>query len=468
MLRKYVRLVASIGFVALLCVPSTTWAQVAPPLGTAQQFGVLANSGVTGAAGGGVVVNGDVGSSPTATISNFPPSNTVPPFIVHGTNDGVVQQARIDAIAAYNNLLVQGPGIVLADNLATVGALGPGIYSFVTGTPDLPAGTSLTLNGAGIFVFNVGASMTFNVLSNVVGTANPCNIYWRVNTDATLNGTTFRGTVIAGRSITVGSGANVSGRVLAGTGATGAVTMAGAGGNTIGGCSAVPAPCPTITIAPSTVSTLIVGSAYSQPLTASGGTGSYTFTIFSGNLPAGLTLSSGGLLSGTPTTAGSSTVTIRATDGSGCPGAITYTIVVAGGLPACVTAPTVTSISSQTLPVSGSVAVGFTISGAVINNALVVRATSSDLTLVAANAMVITNGVGGARVLTVSGADGRSGVATITVTVTDPTAASCSTSTSFLVTIGAVPVPTLPPWALIALTVLVALAGFASMRRRTM
>jgi hypothetical protein len=215
---------------------------VAPPLGVAKQFGVLGNSAVTGAAGSGVVVNGDVGSSPNATISNFPPSSTVPPFTVHFTNDGVVQQAHTDAITAYNALLIQGSGTVLPDNLATVGALSPGIYSFVTGAPDLPASATLTLNGNGVFVFNVGSTLTANVLSNVVGTANPCNIFWRVGSSATLNGNTFKGIVIANASITVGAGANLAGQALAGTGATGAVTMAGNGGNTIGGCSAVSVP----------------------------------------------------------------------------------------------------------------------------------------------------------------------------------------------------------------------------------
>jgi Ice-binding-like len=240
---KRLNVAACLGFVVLLCVPSTTWAQVAPPLGTAAQFGVLGHSAVTGSTGSGTLITGDVGSSPTPTISNFPPSIAVLPFIVHFTNDGVVQQAHTDAIAAYNALLIQGPGTVLPDNLATVGALTPGIYSFTTGAPDLPASSTLTLNGnTGIFVFNVGSSLTMNVLSNVVGSANPCNIYWRVGSSATLNGTNFMGTVIADASITLGSGANLAGRALAGTGATGAVTMAGSGGNTIGGCSAAPVP----------------------------------------------------------------------------------------------------------------------------------------------------------------------------------------------------------------------------------
>jgi hypothetical protein len=76
-----------------------------------------------------------------------------------------------------------------------------------------------------------------------------------------------------------------------------------------------------------------VGVAYSQQLTASGGTGPYTFTVLSGALPAGLTLTAGGLLSGTPTTEGSSPVTIQASDGNGCPDVIAYTIAIVTAVP---------------------------------------------------------------------------------------------------------------------------------------
>src|SRR3954468_1631638 len=50
-----------------------------------------------------------------------------------------------------------------------------------------------------------------------------------------------------------------------------------------------------------------VNAFYSQTLTVSGANGSVTYTRTSGALPAGLTLSSSGTISGTPTTAGSST-----------------------------------------------------------------------------------------------------------------------------------------------------------------
>jgi len=75
-----------------------------------------------------------------------------------------------------------------------------------------------------------------------------------------------------------------------------------------------------------------VGIAYNQTITASGGTASKTFTISTGALPADLTLSSSGTLSGTPTTGGSFNFTITATDtstGSGpFVGSQAYTLVI--------------------------------------------------------------------------------------------------------------------------------------------
>jgi hypothetical protein len=53
---------------------------------------------------------------------------------------------------------------------------------------------------------------------------------------------------------------------------------------------------------------------YSQTLAAVGGTQPYTWTLSSGSLPAGLTLSSAGVISGTPTAAGSSTFTVQVAD----------------------------------------------------------------------------------------------------------------------------------------------------------
>ena len=63
--------------------------------------------------------------------------------------------------------------------------------------------------------------------------------------------------------------------------------------------------CPAILVAPPTLPGGAQGVAYSQTITATGGTGPYTFTLTSGALPTGMNpLSSGGVLSGTPTADG--------------------------------------------------------------------------------------------------------------------------------------------------------------------
>ncbi len=60
----------------------------------------------------------------------------------------------------------------------------------------------------------------------------------------------------------------------------------------------------------------ITGKAYSYTLSASGGTGSYAWSLVAGSLPPGLSLSSAGQISGTPTTAGSFSSTARVASGS--------------------------------------------------------------------------------------------------------------------------------------------------------
>jgi Tol biopolymer transport system component len=62
----------------------------------------------------------------------------------------------------------------------------------------------------------------------------------------------------------------------------------------------------------------VVGNAYTSTLAATGGTAPFTWTLFGGVLPTGLSLNAGtGVVSGTPTAAGNSTVTFTVTDSTG-------------------------------------------------------------------------------------------------------------------------------------------------------
>lgn len=89
-----------------------------------------------------------------------------------------------------------------------------------------------------------------------------------------------------------------------------------------------PSGCSTIVLDPAILPGGAVGVAYNEVLSATGGVGPYSFTVTSGNLPVGLTLSSHGVLSGTPTASGTSSFTVTATDDTGCTGSKAYTVII--------------------------------------------------------------------------------------------------------------------------------------------
>jgi len=71
---------------------------------------------------------------------------------------------------------------------------------------------------------------------------------------------------------------------------------------------------PTLSVTTTSLTSGSVGVAYNAALAASGGVPPYSWSVTSGALPAGLTISTSGLISGTPTSQGTSNFTVQVSD----------------------------------------------------------------------------------------------------------------------------------------------------------
>ena len=113
-------------------------------------------------------------------------------------------------------------------------------------------------------------------------------------------------------------------------------------------------PTPQISLSPRALPDGTVGAAYTQTLTALGGVGPpYTQSITAGALPPGLSFTQG-LVSGTPSGAGTFTFTVTATDAATNSGSQAYTVAIVGTTPT----PTPITISPTDVP-NGTIGVPY-------------------------------------------------------------------------------------------------------------
>jgi hypothetical protein len=91
----------------------------------------------------------------------------------------------------------------------------PGVYCQTT-APSLTG--TLTLNGSGVYIFQIGSTLVTASGARVVltGGAQPCQIFWQVGSSATIaTSATFVGNIMALTTITMQTGATLNGRALA-------------------------------------------------------------------------------------------------------------------------------------------------------------------------------------------------------------------------------------------------------------
>lgn len=106
-------------------------------------------------------------------------------------------------------------------------------------------------------------------------------------------------------------------------------------------------------------------TAYSATLTVTGGLAPYTWSVATGTLPAGLTLNtSTGAITGTPTTAGTSSITFRVTDSNGAAATSAKSIAITA-----LTAPAAFNKSAPATNLTGRVRNGLALSWAAATRA---------------------------------------------------------------------------------------------------
>lgn len=401
--RIYRDMLASLGFAAFLLFSATAQAATAPALGNATSFAVLGGQSVTNT--GNTVIKGDLGISPGNSVTGFPPGVVTPPGTIHAA-DTQAGNAQADVTTAYNALTAQACDFGPFGPTDLAGSnLPPGVYCYSSSVQN--SGT-LTLSGTSsdVWVFKIGSTLTTGPGSSVVlsGGVSPCNVFWQVGSSATLDTTTtFVGNILALSSISLNNAANIAGRALA---RNASVTLIN---NNIDAtvCAGVPASGGvglTKVFNPSTINPADVSTLTITLTNASGSPATLNGTGFTDNLPSGMVIA--------PTPNSSTT----------CSGSGTLS-APAGG--------TVVNLSS-----------GFIIptSSPVGSCTLTVRVTAATV---------------GSFLNTLS-ADALK---------TDQGNSLAGPGALLKVALPA-PIPTLSKWAMIMLTALLAVAGFAAVRRR--
>jgi hypothetical protein len=314
-----------------------------------------------------------------------------------------------------------------------------------TNSGTLPTGLNLGSNGVlsgtpsatGTYAFTVNATDSAGAVASrsyMVIVNPPLTITTSTLSDWTINQPTFNQTIqTAGGtgtpSFTVTIGTLPPGKLLSSSGilvgtptAVGSVTFTLTAMDSAGATASQtftivinpPVGFATSTLAPWTVS----APGYNQTIVTTGGTGTEAFTE-SGALPSGLTLSSAGALSGTPTAAGSFTFTVTATDITGDSGSQDFTVTVN---PPVMVVPA--NLPADTI-------------NAAYNQAITAAAGTGPATLalsgVAGNIPGLALSGSGTGTITVSGTPTATGTETFTVTATDSVGASASQTFTLVV-----------------------------------
>jgi hypothetical protein len=195
-------------------------------------YALVAATAVTGSAGVGTIINGDLDIAPNnlTSVTNFPPG------VVNGGqhgDDSTAIAAQAAASAAFSAGQTAGLAGTMIPSALDGQTLLPGAYQFASGAATLATAGPGTLTFSGssssswiiytASTLTTGAGGTPTML--FTGGCSAANVLWVIGSSATINSGvagTFGGNLIAQVSVTVTAGGVVNGSLAA---LTGAITL---------------------------------------------------------------------------------------------------------------------------------------------------------------------------------------------------------------------------------------------------
>ncbi len=236
--QNFLRVLKSLAIVVIISFAHSgaALAQTAPPLGSTGTYGVVSQTFTNANTAPQTIVNGDVcyTTAPVTPPLTITGATVVPCPPATGIDQGL-------ALANLNGQLCTflGAGAITLNSVIIganpPGTIPPGCYSS-GGAMNVTATTTVTLNGAGVYVFRPGGALTTGANSRVILANGACasDVFWApvaatsIGANAALSPTpTFVGNILDGAGITIGQFANLTGRALAfgGTVTTDAATI---------------------------------------------------------------------------------------------------------------------------------------------------------------------------------------------------------------------------------------------------
>ncbi len=195
--------------------PMVASAATTPFLGTAASFSVIGQTSISDVVPS--VISGDVGINGSgASITGLGSPEVA--GTIYATDFAYPSEALLpasvqsDLSAAYTtDIPAQGSNGSIGPALDGL-VLTPGVYDIGAGRLN---GGVLTLNGPGVYIFRASSDFVSSGSVLLTNGAQACDVYWRVQTLATINGSAFTGTILAGTGVHFGSNVALNGRALA-------------------------------------------------------------------------------------------------------------------------------------------------------------------------------------------------------------------------------------------------------------